>query len=180
MAWEYFHPMTTFPTLIHYVKDRDLWQWKLYESRIISALISSFPHVFKEWSTLSDSLNNNLRECITLGQPIIRTQEKIVDGLVSRNSYWTGLYGPYDDITGEQVEYSVPTVNSPVFQSEIGEKLLEVYPQAPFAMISYNFQQEERVSLRSRGDFDVSEVAKVYGGGGHKAAAGFNLEIRVE
>lgn len=28
-------------------------------------------------------------------------------------------------------------------------------------------------SLRSRGDFDVSEVAKQYGGGGHRPAAGF-------
>ncbi len=28
-------------------------------------------------------------------------------------------------------------------------------------------------SLRSRGDFDVGEVAKARGGGGHKNAAGF-------
>ena len=28
-------------------------------------------------------------------------------------------------------------------------------------------------SLRSKGDFDVSELAKRHGGGGHKNAAGF-------
>lgn len=30
-------------------------------------------------------------------------------------------------------------------------------------------------SLRSRGDFDVSAIAKKFGGGGHKNAAGFNV-----
>jgi nanoRNase/pAp phosphatase (c-di-AMP/oligoRNAs hydrolase) len=31
------------------------------------------------------------------------------------------------------------------------------------------------VSLRSKGDFDVSAIAKRFGGGGHKNAAGFNI-----
>ena len=31
-------------------------------------------------------------------------------------------------------------------------------------------------SLRSRGDFDVSELAKKHGGGGHKGAAGFVVD----
>jgi phosphoesterase RecJ-like protein len=33
-----------------------------------------------------------------------------------------------------------------------------------------------RVSLRSKGDFDVATVATRYGGGGHRKAAGFTLE----
>jgi phosphoesterase RecJ-like protein len=32
-----------------------------------------------------------------------------------------------------------------------------------------------KVSLRSNGDFDVASVAKLYGGGGHKKAAGCNM-----
>jgi nanoRNase/pAp phosphatase (c-di-AMP/oligoRNAs hydrolase) len=32
-------------------------------------------------------------------------------------------------------------------------------------------------SLRSVGDFDVSAIAKIYGGGGHKNAAGFTVPI---
>jgi c-di-AMP phosphodiesterase-like protein len=31
-------------------------------------------------------------------------------------------------------------------------------------------------SLRSRGDFDVSAIARQFGGGGHKAAAGFSVD----
>ena len=32
-------------------------------------------------------------------------------------------------------------------------------------------------SLRSRSDVDVSEIAKLFNGGGHKNAAGFQLDI---
>ena len=34
-----------------------------------------------------------------------------------------------------------------------------------------------RVSLRSEGDYDVSGIAKRYGGGGHKNAAGFTATL---
>jgi len=37
-----------------------------------------------------------------------------------------------------------------------------------------------RVSLRSRGDFDVAEVARHFGGGGHKNAAGCTIEGPLE
>jgi nanoRNase/pAp phosphatase (c-di-AMP/oligoRNAs hydrolase) len=33
------------------------------------------------------------------------------------------------------------------------------------------------VSLRSIGDYDVSAIAKAFGGGGHKNAAGFNIDM---
>jgi phosphoesterase RecJ-like protein len=37
-----------------------------------------------------------------------------------------------------------------------------------------------RVSIRSRGDYDVAEVARYFGGGGHKNAAGCTLEMSLE
>ncbi|AIE87412.1 DHH family phosphoesterase [Fimbriimonas ginsengisoli] len=37
-----------------------------------------------------------------------------------------------------------------------------------------------RCSLRSRGDFDVAEVARYFGGGGHRNAAGCTLEMPLE
>ena len=33
-----------------------------------------------------------------------------------------------------------------------------------------------RISLRSKSDLDVGEIARYFGGGGHKNAAGFSLE----
>lgn len=42
------------------------------------------------------------------------------------------------------------------------------------------FDGKFQFSLRSRGDIDVSEIAKKFGGGGHKNAAGFQLKTLPE
>lgn len=41
-------------------------------------------------------------------------------------------------------------------------------------------ENEFKVSLRSKGDVDVAEVSKVFGGGGHRNAAGFNIKGALE
>jgi uncharacterized protein len=69
---------------------------------------------------------------------------------------------------------AVPTVNATNLWSEVGEELLRRFPDAPYAAAYYDTKHGVRKwSLRSRGDFDVSEVARQHGGGGHQAAAGF-------
>lgn len=54
--------------------------------------------------------------------------------------------------------------------SELGAKLLE-NNEIDFAILHY----DSGVSLRSKGEFDVSKIASNYSGGGHKNAAGFTL-----
>ena len=66
-------------------------------------------------------------------------------------------------------------VNASHWISEIGSKLS---PDCDFAMIWYwdHKTQDTKVSLRGFHDMvDVSEIAKQFGGGGHKKAAGFQL-----
>lgn len=41
-------------------------------------------------------------------------------------------------------------------------------------------KDEYKVSLRSKGDVDVAEIAKSFGGGGHSHAAGFNIKGTLE
>ena len=59
--------------------------------------------------------------------------------------------------------------------SEIGSRLA---PDCDFAMIWYWDHEDKhtKVSLRAFHDaVDVSEIAKQFGGGGHKKASGFQL-----
>lgn len=59
------------------------------------------------------------------------------------------------------------------YHSEIGNMLAEAHPELMFiAMIDVD---NDKVSLRTIHQFDVSKIAIRYGGGGHSAAAGFNL-----
>jgi len=55
-------------------------------------------------------------------------------------------------------------------------QLPEAYPDAPFS-VSYCDRADGKrsYSLRSRNGFDVSVVAKAFGGGGHPGAGGFTL-----
>ena len=74
---------------------------------------------------------------------------------------------------------AVLVVNSSHWMSEIGARLA---PDCDFAMIWY-YDHEVlgyNCSLRSFHEtMDVSEVAKRFGGGGHKKAAGFRLAADV-
>ena len=77
---------------------------------------------------------------------------------------------------------NIPIVNiCQVDCSEVLHELCVSYPSPPFSM--YWFKRADgmyQYGLRSIGDFDVSTVAKLFGGGGHKNASGFQLKYLLE
>jgi oligoribonuclease NrnB/cAMP/cGMP phosphodiesterase (DHH superfamily) len=60
------------------------------------------------------------------------------------------------------------------YNSEIGDYLLNTLKVNYVLMIN---AKKSKVSLRSKGDFDVSKIALTFEGGGHKNAAGFTLDF---
>jgi hypothetical protein len=160
LAWEHFHPSEPVPQLLHYVMDRDLWLWRLPDSRAVFAALSSYPMDFELWNRL------DVAELAKEGVPILRYQNEVVDMLRSQVRF--------EELAG----YRVPVVNATAVGSELGEALLERYPEAPFVAIYFDRGDGKRQwSLRSREDFDVSEVARLYHNGGHRQAAGFESEL---
>ncbi len=73
------------------------------------------------------------------------------------------LESDYDElgVAKEDTEGLVDTVRS--------VKSIEV------AILAQSRKNDIRCSIRGKRDFDVSEIAREYGGGGHRAAAGFTL-----
>jgi len=71
-------------------------------------------------------------------------------------------------------DYEVPGVNATLLQSEVAGRLAV---GQPFAAVWFDIAGGKRVySLRSEpSGMDVSEIAKQFGGGGHKHAAGFTI-----
>ena len=158
MAWEFWHPQHDLPPLLEYIEDRDLWRWALPDSREVSLALQCYPMEFELWGSLS------VTELRKEGVAIVRFQNQQIARAISRARLQ------------ELGEFTVPTVNSCLLQSEIGDDLCRLYPDAPFSAVYYTNQHNKQAwSLRSIGDFDVSEVAKLYGGGGHRNAAGFAL-----
>lgn len=75
--------------------------------------------------------------------------------------------------------HEVPLCNCPpMFASEVGHWLLEENPFASF-VACYSDQGKSRgYSLRSQdGRLNVSEIARKFGGGGHRNAASFGVPL---
>ncbi|MGE3269668.1 MAG: DHHA1 domain-containing protein [Chloroflexota bacterium] len=156
LAWKYCHPGVEPPPLIGYVQDRDLWRFTLPHSREVTAALGSYPMTFDVWNTL------NVDALAREGVAILRFRDQTVTSII-RHARW-----------GEIGGYRVPVVNATAHWSDVGEALLQKFPDAAF--VGAYFEDAEgarRWSLRSRPGFDVSVVAKQLGGGGHPQASGF-------
>lgn len=171
MTWYYFNTnehgqCPEAPLFFRLLSDRDLWTYKLPGTREHHAALGSYPFDFKVWETLVDNCTGLIAE----GAALRRQQTVAVNKICDK--HWIG---DVDD-------YSVPVVNTSVHWSEVGEELLKRNPEYPFAASFTRFENTIMWSLRSRltdpeGGFDVSALAKKYGGGGHRNAAGFSAII---
>jgi hypothetical protein len=155
------------PPLIDYIEDRDLWRFALPDSKAINAWIGCVDFTFEAYDELSVDLMVRPREVRLRGEAVLRKVERYVTEMAKQARFVT--FGGH----------SVPSVNAPYINtSELVGHLAE-HPQdgehVPFAIGWFRDHEGVfRYSIRSRGDFDVSALAKQYGGGGHKNAAGFS------
>lgn len=157
------------PEYLNYIEDRDLWKFKLHDSHTINAGIASFePSVegIQEVNRLYSIAQ--LRFLHERGLVVQDLKKKELNDVV-QNSFYIVLDN-----------FLVPAVNcsSKFIISELGEYLSR---ESPFAAVFYlGSDYKYRVSLRSRiGAINVFEVAKKYGGGGHRNAAGFVIDKKV-
>ena len=72
--------------------------------------------------------------------------------------------------------YKCLIANAPRDVSHLGHALVVKKP--PIGIVWSRRHGKILVSLRSNGKVDVAKIAEKYGGGGHKAAAGFSWEVK--
>jgi uncharacterized protein len=159
LSWKHFFPEQPMPELLLHIRARDLWLWDQPKSREINAALSIQDRTFEHWDEL---FSYPICDFVKAGEIILIVQDRQVKGLVEK-AYIHQIS-----------QYNVPVVNSSLYQSEIGEALCKKYPDNPFSGVYFWKDEKTRIwSLRSIGEFDVSEIAKSLGGGGHRNAAGF-------
>lgn len=180
IAWDYFFPNESRPWLVDYVEDRDLWSKKLYETDKINSLIACLKLDFNVWDYWNqiDYPGSPGHELIAYGKIAEMKTEQYVRE-ICKNTYFKDINDPH----GMQWEFkNIPIVNiCQVDCSEVLHELCKRYPNSPFSL--YWFKRADELyqyGMRSIGDFDVSVVAKLFGGGGHKNAAGFQLPYLLE
>lgn len=166
LAWEHFS--TTDPEaaanvhwLVDYTEDKDLWTWKLPDSRAINAAVGSYPRVFGVWDRMAQ---RQPKELVIEGSAILRFQDRLIRPRV-KNHAWAKISG-----------YRVPVTNSTCLSSEIGNALAEGQPFAAVFFVTTDSRVVYNLRSNTRDGVDVGEIARQYGGGGHPHAASFMVD----
>lgn len=201
LAWEYFHPTTEIPMLIRHIDDRDRWQFKLQGSKELHAALQSMkPWSFEQWRIwLNAVVDGNAlvgKEyapggyLFEEGSAILRAQDqniasmakqarecRIVPSVInSFDSYRDPCAWFHHEEFGDTCGARGLAVNANLHQSELGHVLAT--QSGTYGLIwCVAANGKVNCSLRSNGEYDVSAIAKAFGGGGHKNAAGFETDI---
>jgi uncharacterized protein len=185
LAWDFFFSKEPRPGFIDLVEDRDLWRFSALATKHFHAGNSDLPLTYEARKSQYDRLDclvsnpdsasqaqalAELKRLITRGEAVLGYHDKLVDDLVGKRVKMR-LTMP------DGHAWDIYAVCHPLMAmvSDVGEKLCAY---GPFGA-SYWYDPDRKVwqfSLRSRGDIDVSDIAKAFGGGGHKGAAGFAVQ----
>lgn len=162
LTWDHFFPNEAPPTLLLHIEDRDLWRFALQNTRQIQANLFSYPYDFQVWDELMAA---DVSALVAEGNAIERKHFKDLRELLGVTTR--------DMVIGG---HRVPVANLPyTMSSDAGHEMAK---GRPFAACYWDTPEGRVFSLRSSADgVDVSEVAKQYGGGGHRNASGFKVSF---
>ena len=172
LSWKYFHPYDKPAPLINYVQDRDLWRWELMESRAVNAYISTLKPDFNSWTAANALIQNRFNTAVDFGEVLLEQHQKIVDDIV-KTARPMHFHFPDRDLNLSPMTGLAANCTGH-FASDVGNELAK--KSGTFGA-TYCAEADGSIkwSLRSIGDYDVTKIAKFFGGGGHKNAAGFTL-----
>lgn len=169
--WETYSPdhalYTAPPRLLTHIQDRDLWKFALSHTREISAHVFSFEYSFANWDILMRADATELLKMTVAGAAIERKHHKDVAELVKVCRRIATI-----------ACINVPVASLPyTYSSDAGHLMAKEYADGKyFAACYWDTPKGRTFSLRStENGMDVSEIAEIFGGGGHKHAAGFSV-----
>ena len=165
LAWEHMFSgdyVAVVPDILLYVQDRDLWRFELPYSEEVNLYIATLDSIFTAWDCF------DLMRAVRTGGAIKRFRDSQIKRRLKDCDLQT--------FAG----HLVPIVNASDNISELGHELCRLFPESAFSVSYCDRSDGQRsYSLRSIGEFDVSAIAKLFGGGGHRNAAGFVIDSPV-
>ena len=169
LAWKFFFGKEKIPMFFRYVDDADRWQWKLEDSKNVSAgAYSDLEFNFDDYMEIIDDESNEKIGCLARsGKNYLKVIKRLGEGKakVAKEIQFLG--------------YKARVVNCPFFVSHMCDMILSTHPTCQVAVVWEKDHRGDlyRVHLRSReGEpVDVGNMAARLGGGGHVHASGFSL-----
>jgi uncharacterized protein len=185
LVHKYFYPKSKIPEFVKYIKDNDIGKWKYKQTLpFLSALEVSFNYEpthnnLKKWDLL---LNNSYVENMIEKGKIYEEYKKY---LIKKQASQANIrYFPsktiINDINDKHIltegMYKIAILNGGCPSTSLVGKYIAENIECDFCMLyTYNIHKKIYIiSLRSK-SMDVGEIAKLFGGGGHKLAAAFSI-----
>lgn len=164
LAWEHFQGAEP-PAFVRLIDDRDRWVFAYGEQskEFHAALQAMRPWTFEQWDSQVYELEDELVE---IGGYLLKAQDKQVEQIAK--------HGRYVRVAGDHLLEGL-AANTPILQSEVGHELAN--ESGTFGLCWYLAEDGVCCSFRSNGDYDVSAIARLFGGGGHRNAAGCCVPI---
>lgn len=153
------------PLFLSYIQDRDLWRNKLKDCDAFVSFFYEQKFDFELWEKFLD--DDSVKNIIEKGKNWEEYKNILVERATGKASY------VIQKINNKFV--IVLYVNSMEFKSDIGSRVFSRFSFADFSSIWHYdlYRNNTYMSLRSTDErMDVSLVAKKFGGGGHRNAAG--------
>lgn len=171
LAWRYFHPDVPQPRMVSYVEDNDLWRKALPKTNEFTNYLASVPFEFDAYERL---LDDQFLDSVVfpIGEGMLRQSEASCAQLLRR---------AYQRLTRVGGRWAlIAYVPSAILKSELGNQVFKHCPFADFSAVGTpdHTRGSTAFSLRSQDNRqDVSAVAALFGGGGHRNAAGMAVEL---
>ncbi len=152
------------PLLLKYVNDRDLWLNNL----------PNYKEIFNGLNLEEKTIENFHKLLFDENQMKVLKRLQQVGSIVLKHLESTYPILKKKIFIDEYKGHKVAYLNSPLYQSDLGNYVMENF-DVDFAAI-YHFNGEKTIfSLRGKDKVNLSEIAQSYNGGGHFNAAGCSI-----
>jgi hypothetical protein len=149
------------PWWVDYTEDRDLWRLNLPHSLEVNAFLMALPHTIEAWDQATVL---GPGEAVTRGAAIRLHIDHYVEKVAKE-----ARFGIFHDRRIAYVNAAYPNT------SDVAQALLEKSGVEISMVYATRADGKMQFGMRSKGEISVAEIAKQYGGGGHKNAAGFQV-----
>lgn len=166
LAWQYFHVDSEVPALFLRVEDRDLWRFKLADTKEVYAYLLTLGRDLVVWRAAMHQYAQDPASIGVVGRELLGFMTQAAELLATEA-------GPMQ--IGNKIVVAV-NVALVWLQSQVADILLRQHSDVAFVVVWRQRADGSRVfNLRSTGSTNVAKIAEKFGGGGHKKAAGFVL-----
>jgi len=182
LTWEYLYPEKEIPLVVKLLADYDVWRNNLedWETDVLPlqySLINIKAEQNWRWEKLIASVDAVYSE-IKNGRLILTYQDELNADFCKQYAFETFIDNfnvPVDD-QGNPPRYKAICLNTPQKGSRIFKSIWNSEKYDVMCKFNYAGNKWEYSLYTEKDNIDVSEIAKKYGGGGHKGAAGFITE----